>query len=189
MIITTIDRFYLKVRKEDRHWIWKNKSFSFRGDNLENTTAFRYCYRYFIGQIPDKHNIKNNCGVKNCVNPIHLLMESVTEKNRAISKRWEHIHNCNRCGSAFEIRNNRRLCIPCYRAKKKIWAEKHNKPYYQRTRAQRLRKYKEYRQKNRDMLSVKSKIYGLKNKEKLRKNSLNYYHRNKEMIRLVRLIS
>lgn len=89
-----LERFFLKI-EEDEHgcWIWKasgndagyGQFFPVKGVRVY---VHRFSYLYFIGEIPERHEIEHECRNRGCVNPFHLDVLT-------------HIENCRR-GTAGE---------------------------------------------------------------------------------------
>jgi hypothetical protein len=85
-----IDTFVTRygVRKQDSGcWLWtraRNKGgygqLMFEG--VRNRGAHRVAYELANGPIPEGLLVCHRCDVKNCVNPAHLFLGSVTDNNR-----------------------------------------------------------------------------------------------------------
>lgn len=67
-------RFAEKVFvRDDGCWIWTASKVTNTGyGQFGHMRAHRASYEFFIGPIPDGHDLHHTCGVKLCVNPDHL---------------------------------------------------------------------------------------------------------------------
>lgn len=138
-----MERFLLKIRKEDGHWLWASpinpNGYGYFLLSGRSMTAHRAAHILFIGPIPAglvvDHVKARGCGIKHCVNPAHLEAitqaenfrrglgpEAVAASNR---KRGDAMTHC-RQGHAYtpgntkyEPRKGNRLpsrrCIACQR--------------------------------------------------------------------------
>jgi hypothetical protein len=86
-------------------WLWKGYldkggygHFSCRQLKSRSTSAHRWSYQYFHGDIPAGLQVDHLCRVRNCVNPLHL--EAVTQKE-----------NCLR-GTGFSAKNATKTHCP-----------------------------------------------------------------------------
>ena len=73
-----MERFWAKVaiKGPNECWLWTASRLTagYGRFNLGgvNTPAHRVAYELSVGPIPDRHDIHHVCGVKGCVNPMHL---------------------------------------------------------------------------------------------------------------------
>jgi hypothetical protein len=81
-ITNELRSFFAKVERNDSGcWIWQGGSSGNYGVHTwrkKTTSAHRFAYRWFGGDIPDGYDIDHLCCVYRCVNPAHL--EPVTRK-------------------------------------------------------------------------------------------------------------
>lgn len=86
-------RFWSKVDKTDKCWVWNGKAESESGYPLfsidrRNKLAHRVSHEWFIGPIPDGYEVDHLCRNIRCVRPDHL--EAVTGSENL---RRQHIAN------------------------------------------------------------------------------------------------
>lgn len=66
--------FFSKVDLGPKHrcWRWQGKVNNYGYGMWRERPAHRASYEYFIGEIPDGHQLHHACETKACVNPWHL---------------------------------------------------------------------------------------------------------------------
>jgi hypothetical protein len=129
--ISEIDRFMdkivisTKVFNNTPCWEWVGaKGWKYYGTlkiNHANQMAHRWAYEYFIGNIPDGHEIDHLCRNRSCVNAMHL--EAVTAKENILRGEGACANNARKthckCGHEFNLENTRytkkgtRYCVIC----------------------------------------------------------------------------
>ncbi len=121
------DRFLRSVVIADSGcitWIGAVKPNGYGTISRKNKTihAHRYSYEHYVGEIPKGMQLDHLCGVRNCVNPIHLEAVSQKENLRrgsspsAKNSRRSHcIHGHLLSGDNLYIRLGRggRMCKTC----------------------------------------------------------------------------
>lgn len=64
-------------------WLWigcvKTSGYGKFTVNFKTCAAHRASYEHFIGEIPDKMEVRHLCHVRNCVNPDHLAIGTAKE--------------------------------------------------------------------------------------------------------------
>jgi len=130
--MTTIERFFRKVRKTDSCWIWtgaKNKygyGTFYYGNRMNR--AHRASFKLFKRDFADELVIDHLCTVKLCVNPEHL--EAVTQKIN-VARYYASKAPKPVCvnGHAMTLDNtyehdSRRICKECKRETTRRWRAK-----------------------------------------------------------------
>lgn len=78
MMMTTPERFWLKVRKSRRCWVWiatvNPKGYGRFWDGSRLTSAHRWIYEHEIGPIPRGALVCHRCDTPSCVRPDHLFL-------------------------------------------------------------------------------------------------------------------
>lgn len=87
-----IQRFWTKVAKTDRCWLWTGclsaKGYARTSVNRKHLPAYRVAYVLLVGPVPQGLELDHLCRNRRCVNPSHL--EPVTHRvnvGRAIHDR------------------------------------------------------------------------------------------------------
>lgn len=92
--MTLQKRFWSKVKKTDKYWLWTGYTlpfplrygrFMFQG---KVRLAHRVSYEMEKGNIPDDMLVLHKCDVPPCVNPDHLFLG--TTKDNAIDREMKH---------------------------------------------------------------------------------------------------
>lgn len=172
--IDTHQRFILKVQKTETCWLWipSITSKSRIGGTTPNfhvnmivrsIKARNYSFEYYKEKIKENHIVSYLCGDKNCVNPDHLIQETIEELNKRTNGNcWVGLRNiCTKCGRKLEYLRGEKFrgCQKCY--------DEYNKKYG-----------KENLDKNRKRVS---KSY-VKNREKRREEGRKHYNEKYKFI-------
>lgn len=84
-------RFWRHVQKSDGCWIWmgtKNRNgYGMFGVHGEQFPAHRVAFTIVNGLIPDGRIVMHRCDVRDCVNPIHLLLGTQQDNVRDAAKK------------------------------------------------------------------------------------------------------
>lgn len=152
-------RFWLKVEKTDRCWLWKGwKHESGYGRFVihgNNTYPHRIAYEVVKGRIPEGKTLDHLCRNRLCVNPDHL--EPVTNRENLIrgngfagqNIRKTHCPNGHRLEEGNLVRSQlklgRRTCVICNRERQRLWRRNHLKQRIEYQRAYRARMKKTVR--------------------------------------------
>ena len=78
-----LNRFLLKIKRQDGHWIWCGGIGS-QGYGIsllygKKNTAHRVSYLFLKGSIPEGLCIDHICRIRSCVNPAHLRLVTPME--------------------------------------------------------------------------------------------------------------
>ena len=76
---TVEERFWARITKTETCWLWHPLARHGYGkfwDKGKDIPAHRFAYEYLVGPIPKPLTVDHLCKVRNCVNPAH--MELVT---------------------------------------------------------------------------------------------------------------
>lgn len=113
---STAERFWRKVTKTDRCWLWtgslQSRGYGCVGFGGKRYLAHRLAYEWLVGPIPDGLTIDHLCRVKACVNPAHLEPVTGAENTR---RHFDSAGTC-RHGSPVVYRSSRvhsRDCAEC----------------------------------------------------------------------------
>lgn len=93
--------------------------------------AHRFAYEWFIGPIPQGHEIHHACGATDCVNPAHLESLSPKEHRQRGSYWWVR----NECIRGHKLTNDNvyrcktrgvesRTCLRCRLASRRRWSQR-----------------------------------------------------------------
>jgi hypothetical protein len=116
--------FWERVDKSGECWLWTGAVSSsgygrahWRG---VQTTAQRRAYLELVGPIPDGLHLDHLCGVRRCVNPVHLEPVTRLENNRRSGNQNTHKVICKRGHALFGLNlyrypDGRRDCRICRR--------------------------------------------------------------------------
>lgn len=132
MHLSPSERFWSKVDKTDTCWLWTagkipdgyGTFYVGRSDEKRlSSLAHRYSYELHHGPIPKGKEIDHLCGVRSCVNPLHL--EAVTHRENVLRGNANAAHNARKthCKKGHELTpdnyysyGNKRHCRTCARA-------------------------------------------------------------------------
>ena len=137
-----LNRFLLKIKRQDGHWIWCGGIGS-QGYGIsllygKKNTAHRVSYLFLKGSIPEGLCIDHICRIRSCVNPAHLRLVTPMENAlinsmcpTALNKAKTHCkygHEFTEENTYNSIRakhhpNGRRTCVIC--------SSRNSKKYYQ----------------------------------------------------------
>lgn len=103
-----LKRFWAKVRKTDRCWLWtastRNKGYGAFGYTLNGETvqdrAHRFSYRLHKGEIPDGMVVCHTCDTPACVNPDHLFLGTKADNNKDMTEKGRRIPGGTHCGDS-----------------------------------------------------------------------------------------
>jgi len=87
---TAVERFWSKVKKTDRCWLWTASTTRGYGQFVNNGIqgqAHRFSFRLHKGEIPEGKSVCHSCDVRNCVNPEHLWLGTATDNMRDAVKK------------------------------------------------------------------------------------------------------
>lgn len=154
-------RFLLKVQKTETCWLWIpsiTSKYKIGGSTpnfhvnviIGSIRSRNYSFEYYKEKIKQNHIVSYICGDKNCVNPDHLIQETIEELNeRTGGKCWFRLRNiCTKCRSVLvQIKGeNFRGCQKCH--------DKYNINYSRenldKNRKNVAKSYKKHREKRRE---------------------------------------
>lgn len=114
-LITTkvLNRFNRKIRKGKGCWRWtgaKSNGYGIVRIDNKNYSVRRIAYVIHYGTLKESDRVANNCGVRNCVNPLHLHLATSSnlnpEKVRQIVKLREQGHQLNDLAIRFNVHSS-----------------------------------------------------------------------------------
>ena len=99
MIGTLEERFWAKVKKTSKCWLWlstvNDKGYGFIGFRKKLISAHRYSYSLHNGEIPSGMHVLHHCDNPSCVNPKHLW----------IGTNYDNVQDKMRKGRDYDKRN------------------------------------------------------------------------------------
>ena len=97
----SIKRFWAKVKKNEKCWLWiaskREKGYGafvwidVHGKYVQGR-AHRFSYELHIGEIPENQCVLHRCDNPPCVNPDHLFLGSRRDNNADMCKKQRHRH-------------------------------------------------------------------------------------------------
>jgi hypothetical protein len=134
-----VRRFWSYLDRSGECWLWTGalgtSGYGQFWVDGHNTIAHRTSYKFFVGEIPDGHQVDHLCGVRRCVNPDHL--ESVTPRVNTLRSNGHAatVVRTNRCKRGHEftpentywIRSDSRGCRTCRAAATRRWRNRQKK--------------------------------------------------------------
>lgn len=91
-----IDRFWSKVKKSNKCWIWKCCLTSsgygiFINENREHIRSHRYSWSLHNGPIPKEILVLHHCDNRPCVRPSHLFLGTHLDNMRDMNLKGRHV--------------------------------------------------------------------------------------------------
>jgi hypothetical protein len=138
-----MDRFWQKVNKTDKCWLWVGaKRHGGYGDawwNGRHYAAHRLSYSWLVGPIEEGMTLDHICRVTACVNPTHLRQMTMHD-NARIGNRYAFRTACSK-GHPYTPENtkiskayNSRECRSCKRAVDRAYHQRHKEKILRRKR-------------------------------------------------------
>lgn len=125
-MMVCMESFWKHVTKTDTCWLWTGYISAKGYGRLGGKGAHRISYEHHIGPIPRGLTIDHSCGVKSCVNPVHLRIMSRSANS---SRYWQEQRTTCRNGHPWTQENTVEragprgtrvtLCRTCERARRR----------------------------------------------------------------------
>jgi len=104
--MTTEQRFWAKVKKTSRCWIWTASkrakgygAFAYhRVGVMIQDRAHRYSWTIHNGRIPKGLCVLHRCDTPSCVNPDHLFLGTKKDNNADMCRKGRHVSGGTHCG-------------------------------------------------------------------------------------------
>jgi hypothetical protein len=113
---TPEERLMNKTRKTDTCWLWegliRNTGYGSISIDGKDTSTHRLAYSLFNGEITDNLCVLHKCDVRNCINPEHLFLGTISENNTDCARKGRR--------SMGENHHNNKLSIKSVKEIKKL---------------------------------------------------------------------